>query len=74
MLFLRSGQVREGLRWLQSALQEDPRYQQTHQALMEYYESIGDEVHAAAHRPWAGGAAGLSVSSGRKQSENSHRP
>jgi tetratricopeptide (TPR) repeat protein len=62
MIFLRSGQAREGLRWLNSALQEDPRHQPTHQALLEYYESIGDEVRAAAHRP----------RTGRKQSENPH--
>ena len=52
LIFLQTGQAKEGLRWLNSALQEDPGYRPTHQALMEYYESIGDEEQAAWHRAW----------------------
>jgi tetratricopeptide (TPR) repeat protein len=54
MIFLRSGQAKEGLRWLASALQEDPQYAPTHQALVEYFESIGDKAQAARHRRWNG--------------------
>jgi tetratricopeptide (TPR) repeat protein len=50
MIFLQSGQAKEGLRWLYSALQEEPRYRPTHQALGDYYESIGDKGQAAWHR------------------------
>jgi Tfp pilus assembly protein PilF len=50
MIFLRSGQAKEGLRWLYSALHEEPRYRPTHQALAEYYESIGEKGQAASHR------------------------
>jgi len=50
MIFLRSGQTKEGLRWLYSALQEKPRYRPTHQVLADYYDSIGDKGQAAWHR------------------------
>jgi predicted Zn-dependent protease len=52
MIFLNNGQPKEGLRWLQSALQEDPRYQPTHLELIKYYDSIGDRAQAAEHRRW----------------------
>jgi tetratricopeptide (TPR) repeat protein len=52
LIFLQTGQAKEGLRWLNSALQEDPGYRPAHQALMDYYESIGDEEQAALHRAW----------------------
>jgi tetratricopeptide (TPR) repeat protein len=50
VIFLRSGQTTEGLRWLQSALQEDPHHGPTHQVLAEHYEQIGDSARAAWHR------------------------
>lgn len=50
MIFMRSGQAKEGLRWLYSALQEDPRYRPAHQALADYYESTGDKAKADWHR------------------------
>jgi predicted Zn-dependent protease len=50
VIFLRSGQTKEGLRWLYSALQEEPRHRPTHQVLADYYESIGDKGQAAWHR------------------------
>jgi Tfp pilus assembly protein PilF len=49
-IFLRSGQAKEGLRWLYSALQEEPQHRPTHRALADYYESIGDKAQAAWHR------------------------
>jgi tetratricopeptide (TPR) repeat protein len=50
MIFLSSGQAKEGLRWLYSALQEEPRYRPTHQALADYYDGIGEKGQAASHR------------------------
>jgi tetratricopeptide (TPR) repeat protein len=64
MIFLKTGQVKEGLRWLNSALQEDPRHGPTHEALASYYQSSGNSAQAAEHRRWAGLATAgpLSVS------------
>jgi Tfp pilus assembly protein PilF len=50
MIFLHSGQSQEGLRWLYSALQEEPGYQPAHQALADYYERIGAREKALWHR------------------------
>jgi tetratricopeptide (TPR) repeat protein len=50
MIFLKSGQAKEGLRWLSSALQVDPAYAPVHQTLADYYESIGDFGMASQHR------------------------
>jgi tetratricopeptide (TPR) repeat protein len=47
---LRNGQEEEGLRWLTGALQIDPHYQPTHQALVDYYERTGKPDRAAHHR------------------------
>jgi predicted Zn-dependent protease len=49
-LFLRNGQPREGVLWLQSALQVAPDHQPTHQALAEHYEHDGKPNLAAPHR------------------------
>lgn len=49
-ILLRSGDALEGLRWMESALREDPQHAATHQALREYYERIGDHEQAARHR------------------------
>jgi tetratricopeptide (TPR) repeat protein len=50
MIFLQSGQEKEGLRWLQSALQVDPLYAPTHLALAAYFDKVGDRAQAAQHR------------------------
>jgi tetratricopeptide (TPR) repeat protein len=50
VIFLKSGQNKEGLRWLYSALQEEPGYQPTHQVLADYYEKTGDKEKAIWHR------------------------
>lgn len=51
---LRAGSIEEGLRWLRSALKEDPHHQPTHKALMEHYQRMGDFRRAAQHRREAG--------------------
>ena len=50
MIFLRIGSTEEGLRWLGTALKEDPGYRPTHQALAEYYEQASRKDLAAPHR------------------------
>jgi Tfp pilus assembly protein PilF len=50
MIFLQSGQAKEGLRWLNSALQVDPSYPPTHLALADYFDTLGDHVQASWHR------------------------
>jgi thioredoxin-like negative regulator of GroEL len=47
VIYLRNGKNDEGLRWLTSALHEDPRHQRTRQALAEYHERLGDPRRAA---------------------------
>jgi Flp pilus assembly protein TadD len=49
-LFLRNGQPREGVLWLQSALQVAPDHPPAHQALAEHYEQDGKPDLAAPHR------------------------
>ena len=49
-IMLRNGQEKEGLRWLESALQEDPRHAATHRALADYYERTGQAEQAKQHR------------------------
>lgn len=50
MISIRSGAVAEGLRWLHSALKEDPNHQGAHKALMEHYQRIGDFGRAREHK------------------------
>lgn len=50
MISLRAGAVKEALRWLHSALREDPNHQGAHKALMEYYQRIHDYGRANEHR------------------------
>src|SRR5262249_39491497 len=50
MTFLHIGMTEEGLRWLGTALKEDPGYRPTHQALAEYYERASRKDLAAPHR------------------------
>jgi Tfp pilus assembly protein PilF len=53
LILMRNGQEAEALRWLESALLEDPEDAGTHQALQEYYERTGNPERAADHRQWA---------------------
>jgi predicted Zn-dependent protease len=50
MISMRAGAVTEGLRWLNSALKENPNHQGAHKALMEHYQRIGDAVKAREHK------------------------
>jgi tetratricopeptide (TPR) repeat protein len=50
VLCLRNGRAEDGVRWLQLALQYDPRHRPSHQALADYYQSTGRPDLAAQHR------------------------
>jgi tetratricopeptide (TPR) repeat protein len=50
VIFLRAGDARQGVRWLESALAQDPDYQPAHAALAEHYEQAGQPQRAEAHR------------------------
>jgi predicted Zn-dependent protease len=50
---LRNGQDRQGLRWLQGALQIEPQHAPTHAALADYYAGKGRPDLAARHRQLA---------------------
>lgn len=54
VISLRAGAREEGLRWLRSALKEDPHYAPAHRALADYYLRIGNRSRAAHHRRLAG--------------------
>jgi predicted Zn-dependent protease len=56
-LFLRNGEEREGVRWLQLALRLDPAHRAAHEALADYYGRSGQAALAARHRRLAGGTA-----------------
>ncbi|HEV2949125.1 MAG TPA: hypothetical protein VGX70_17250 [Gemmataceae bacterium] len=45
-----NGLESEGLRWLESALVEDPRHAPTHRALTDFYARAGDKEKAELHR------------------------
>jgi Tfp pilus assembly protein PilF len=49
-IFLDSRQDAEGLRWLSSALQEDPNHRPTHQLLADYYRKNGKTELAEEHQ------------------------
>jgi tetratricopeptide (TPR) repeat protein len=49
-VFLRSGQDRLALYWLDRALQRDPQHQPSRRALAEYYEKKGEPAKAEVHR------------------------
>jgi Tfp pilus assembly protein PilF len=49
-LFLRIGEKKEGLFWLESALRADPTHQPSHLALAEYYDDSRQPTLAARHR------------------------
>ncbi len=50
---LRAGQVREALRWFQSALEVDPDHGPTHRALANLYRDLENPILAARHRALA---------------------
>jgi Tfp pilus assembly protein PilF len=54
MAYLRMQQEEEAVRWLHSALQSEPTYRPSHQALAEYYQRQGSAQVAAFHRQRAG--------------------
>ena len=54
----RSGQVAEGLRWLQAALQVDPDYAPTHLLLANFYQNSANPALSARHRALARQNAG----------------
>ncbi len=56
--FLRTGNVRDGLRCLHGALAAAPNHAATHATLADYYDRLGQLGRAARHRTLAGGASG----------------
>jgi Tfp pilus assembly protein PilF len=54
MTMLRAGNIGEGMRWLHSALQEDPMHRPSHAALADYYLRIGNVSLSLKHRGMAG--------------------
>jgi predicted Zn-dependent protease len=54
VLLFRLGETEQGVRWLHSALKEDPRHKATHRALADYYEKAGQKEQAERHRRLAG--------------------
>jgi tetratricopeptide (TPR) repeat protein len=53
MLLFADGAAKEGAAWLFTALKCDPGHRQTHAALADYYEGIGDANSASRHRKMA---------------------
>lgn len=49
-IFLRRGEEREGVRWLNDVLRLHPDYAPAHRILADYYQGKGDAQHAAEHR------------------------
>jgi tetratricopeptide (TPR) repeat protein len=49
VIFLRNGREAEGVAWLTTALQVDPKHSPSHQALAEYFERKGMKREAAEH-------------------------
>jgi tetratricopeptide (TPR) repeat protein len=49
-ILLRNHQEREALRWLESALKENPHHAAAHAALADYYQQVGDVNRTAYHR------------------------
>jgi Tfp pilus assembly protein PilF len=50
LILLRNGKDKEGLRWIASALAENPRHAASRRALADYYERSGDLDQAARFR------------------------
>ena len=53
-IFLRNGLTDDGVRWLGTALAEDPSYSRAHAALADHFEQCGDAERCAFHRRLAG--------------------
>jgi tetratricopeptide (TPR) repeat protein len=49
-IFLRNEETRDGLTWLQTALQKDPSHRRTHQILAAFYERTNQPALAERHR------------------------
>jgi len=50
VLYLRNGQAKQGVAWLERGLKLDARHRPTHQSLAEYYDKAGQPDRAAFHR------------------------
>jgi len=50
MIFMRNGFTDDAVRWLTSALKENPAHQPARAALVEHYERTGNAEAAARHR------------------------
>ena len=50
ILYLRNGQERHGLHWLERALELNPQHRGAHQALADHYEKVGQAERAAWHK------------------------
>jgi predicted Zn-dependent protease len=59
-VLLRLGKRNEGVHILQTALDKDPGHRKTHQALVEYYQSVRDYRQADQHRRFLQGQVGTS--------------
>lgn len=55
-ILLENGFGPAGIRWLETAVQVDPRHQRSRKRLAEWYSSSGDERRAAEHRRWMEGS------------------
>jgi len=53
-IFLRNGLTEDGVRWLGTALTEDPGCARAHASLADHFERSGDAARAAFHRRQAG--------------------
>jgi tetratricopeptide (TPR) repeat protein len=54
-ILIRLGRPPQALRWFRSVLDIDPNHRETHLALADYYESIGEKERAQNHRKTAEG-------------------
>jgi hypothetical protein len=53
MMAIRAGAPEDGLRWLQSAIREDPRHVPSLKALAFFHQQSGDPARAARYREQA---------------------
>jgi Flp pilus assembly protein TadD len=49
-IMIQNGQVKAGIRWLETALEQDPNHGPTHKALADHYLREGDLTRAEFHR------------------------
>ncbi len=61
LTLLRYGSPPDGVKWLTTVLELDPRHQAAHRALAAYYESVGNRQLAAEHRAKIEGAESQKV-------------